>query len=77
MEPFEHFTVPATWGPGYAKLSKPVPYCADYADIELAAALAARLVDPALSGDADGLVWSHQNLAWGPTPSAPRAYPAP
>jgi hypothetical protein len=64
MEPFDHFTVPTTWGAGYAKLSKPVPYCADYRTVELASNLVTRLIDPALSGDADGKTWSHQSLAW-------------
>lgn len=71
MEPFEHFTVPPTWGPGYTKLSRPVPYCTAYHTVELAATLVARLVDPALVGDADGLVWSHQQRAWEPASSAP------
>jgi hypothetical protein len=77
MGPFDHFTVPAMWGPGYAKLAKPVPYCADYAGVDLAAALVARLIDPALAGDADGMVWSQAELAWSPSRSVPRAYPAP
>lgn len=64
MEPFDHFTVPTTWGAGYAKLSKPVPYCADYRTVELASDLVTRLIDPALSGDADGKTWSHESLAW-------------
>jgi hypothetical protein len=76
MEPFDHFTVPSTWGPGYTKLSKTVPYCADYPTVDLAAALVAQLVDPALVGDADGMLWDHSELAWRPTPSVPRVYPA-
>ncbi|MGK2876679.1 MAG: nucleotidyl transferase AbiEii/AbiGii toxin family protein [Nocardioides sp.] len=76
MEPFEHFTIPSTWGPGYSKLSKPVPYCAGYPTVDLAAELVARLVDPALSSAVDGLTWSHEELDWGPTSSVPRAYPA-
>ncbi len=76
METFDHLTVPPTWGPGYTKLSKPVPYCAAYPTAELAATLAVRLIDPTLSGEADGLVWSHQELAWGPIPSVPSAFPA-
>lgn len=76
MEPFGHFAVPSTWGPGYAKLAKPVPYCANYPTVDLAATLVARLIDPALAGDADGMAWSHAELAWSPSPSVPRAYPA-
>lgn len=76
MEPFEHFTVPSTWGPGYTKLTKSVSYCADYPNVDLAAALFAQLVDPALVGDADGMAWDHTELAWRPSSSVPRAYPA-
>lgn len=64
MEPLEHFVVPSTWGPGYTKLSKPVPYCAEYPTVDLAATLVARLVDPVLVGEADGMVWSHSELTW-------------
>jgi len=56
--------VPATWGARYAKLSKPVPHCADYRTVDLAADLATRLIDPALSGDAGGKTWSHETLSW-------------
>lgn len=76
MEPFEHFTVPSTWGPGYTKLAKPVRYCADYLTVALAAELVATMVDPALVGDADSRVWDHSELAWSPSSSVPRAYPA-
>ena len=64
MKPFDHFVVPSTWGPGYTKLSKPVPYCAGYPSVVLAATLVARLVDPALAGEAEGMVWSHTELTW-------------
>ncbi len=64
METFDHFAVPTTWGAGYAKLSKPVPYCADYRTVDLAAELVTRLIDPALSRDADGKTWSHESLSW-------------
>jgi len=64
LEPFGAFTVPATWGPRYAKLSKPVPHCADYRTVDLAAGLARRLIDPALTGDANGRTWSHDSLTW-------------
>lgn len=64
MEPFEHFTVPSTWGVGYAKLSKSVPYCADYRIVELATELVTHLIDPALTGNADGKTWSHEALEW-------------
>jgi hypothetical protein len=32
--------------------------------VGLAADLAKRLIDPALSGDADGKTWSHETLSW-------------
>lgn len=64
MEPFDHFTVPPTWGAGYAKLCKPVPYCADYRTVELASELVTRLIDPALSGEADDKTWFHESPGW-------------
>jgi hypothetical protein len=64
MEPFHHFAVPSSWGAGYAKLSRAVPYCADYRTVDLAAALVGRLIDPALSGEANEMTWSHEDLAW-------------
>lgn len=64
MEPFDRFAVPSAWGAGYAKLSKPVPHCADYRTVDVAAALVTRLINPALSGDADGRTWSHESLDW-------------
>lgn len=64
MEPFERFVVPFTWGSGYAKQSKPIPHCADYRTVELAAGLASRLIDPALSGEARGKTWSADELRW-------------
>jgi hypothetical protein len=76
MEPFDHFTVPPTWGPGYTKLSKPVPYCSAYPTVELATALAARLVDPALVANADSMIWDHSELAWRPLRRVARASPA-
>lgn len=64
MKPFDSFEVPSAWGAGYAKLSKPVPHCAGYRTVGFAADLAKRLIDPALSGDADGRTWSHETLSW-------------
>ena len=64
MEPLRRFTVPASWGVGYAKLSKPVPYCAGHRTVERAGELVARLIDPALSGAADQRTWAHEKLAW-------------
>jgi hypothetical protein len=64
MPPFDRFLVPTSWGPGYAKLSRPVRYCVDYPTVSLATALVCRFVDPALAGQAGGLTWSHERLAW-------------
>ncbi|MEI2825338.1 MAG: nucleotidyl transferase AbiEii/AbiGii toxin family protein [Dermatophilaceae bacterium] len=77
MEPFDHFAAPSSWARGYARLAKPVPSCADYASVDSAAALVARLIDPALSGDADDMAWDHSELDWSAKTSVPKAYPAP
>lgn len=63
MEPLDHFVVPSTSGPGYTKLSKPVPYCTKCPTV-LVVTLVARLIDPVLVGEADGMVWSHSELTW-------------
>lgn len=65
MEPLVHFTAPPSWGTGYARLSRSVPHCAGYRTVELASDLVRRLIDPALSGDAAGKMWSHKSLQWG------------
>lgn len=64
MAPLDRFTVPSSWGGGYAKLSKSVPYCLDYRTVDLAGDLVTRLIDPALSGEAVGKTWSHDALGW-------------
>lgn len=64
MAPFDRFAVPTTWGIGYAKLSRSVPYCAGYHSIDLARDLVTRLVDPALQGRAVDKTWRHRNLEW-------------
>ncbi|GAA3599660.1 hypothetical protein GCM10022198_24950 [Klugiella xanthotipulae] len=64
MEPFERFVVPATWGTGYMRQSKPVPHCADYSTVELAAEVASRLIDPALVGEVHGKIWSAGLRRW-------------
>lgn len=64
MTPISQFTVPSTWGATYAKLAKPIPYCADFPTVELASELVARFIDPALDGAANGKTWSHQHLDW-------------
>lgn len=64
MEPFSRFAVPASWGAGYARLSRPVPHCTDHRTVDRASTLVARLIDPALSGIADGRTWSYSALDW-------------
>jgi hypothetical protein len=64
IDPFGAFTVPTAWGLAYSRLSKQVPHCADYPTVELASALAKRLIDPALAGETDGRTWSHTSLRW-------------
>lgn len=77
MDPFDGFAVPSSWGRGYARLAKPVPYCANFANVDSAAVLVARLIDPALSGDADGRVWDHSELAWSASTDVRKAHWAP
>ncbi len=64
MEPFITFEVPTTWGPGYAKLSRPVPHCLGYRTVGLAAELASQLIDPILTGQAGGKIWAHTERRW-------------
>ncbi|RJS46702.1 nucleotidyl transferase AbiEii/AbiGii toxin family protein [Nocardioides cavernaquae] len=60
----DRFVRPQAWGRGYAKLSKTVPYCADHPTVDLAGALVSRLIDPVLTGAANGRAWSAEDLAW-------------
>lgn len=64
LELGRRFIVPETWGVGYAKLTKTVPYCAAYPTVALAGALVSRLIDPALTFEAGGKFWSPEDLAW-------------
>lgn len=64
MEPFKRFVVPSTWGIGYVKQSKTVPFCVDFLTVELARVLAARLINPALEGKVRGKFWSSSALEW-------------
>lgn len=64
MRPIEHFVVPSNWGTGYVKLGRPVPYCAAFRTVDLASSLVARLIDPALSGEAEGKIWRYEQLRW-------------
>jgi len=64
MKPFSRFVVPSTWGSGYARLSRSVPYCADHRTVDLATNLVTHFIDPALCGDADRMTWSPGSLTW-------------
>lgn len=64
LEPFASFVLPPSWGRGYARLARSVPYCAGYRTVELAGELVTRLIDPALSGASDGRTWDSAQLEW-------------
>lgn len=64
MEPFDHFAVPSDWGRRYAKLAKPVPYCADYSTVDLARDLVTRFINPSLDGGAAGKTWAPETRSW-------------
>lgn len=64
MAPFTEFFVPSDWGPGYAKLSRPVPHCANYRDVKAATKLVSRLVNPAINGEASRKHWSQKVQSW-------------
>jgi hypothetical protein len=58
------FDTPANWGARYAKLASKVPACADFPTVELARELMLTFLDPVLRGEASGLTWSPESLAW-------------
>ncbi|MDA8101844.1 MAG: nucleotidyl transferase AbiEii/AbiGii toxin family protein [Nitrospiraceae bacterium] len=62
--PLDGFATPASWGVGYAELSKSVTHCHGYPTAKAATELLTRLIDPALSGVVDQQTWAHQNLDW-------------
>lgn len=64
LSPFTELTIPSTWGRAYSSQAKDVPYCADYRSVELASQLMRTFIDPVLRGDASGLNWSPESLAW-------------
>lgn len=61
---FTELAVPTTWGRSYSQDARAVPYCADYRTVELASALMQVFIDPVLRGEATGLTWSPESLAW-------------
>lgn len=75
LEPFDHIDIPEDWRRTYPETAKGVPTAETYTAIT-AAKLVAAFIDPALTGDAHDVLWDHSKLAWRPTPSVPRAYPA-
>lgn len=60
----DRFMVPVDWGRGYSRLAARVPACAGYRPVADASELAARLIDPALSGASRGRTWLHQTSGW-------------
>lgn len=64
MGPIDRFAIPPTWGAGYAKLSRSVPYCARYRTVGSASNLISELVDPVLAGNSLGKTWSKEDLSW-------------
>lgn len=64
MEPFDRFLIPSTWGTGYVKLSKSVPYCAHYRTVAAASELMGAFIDPAMDGTANERLWSPDDRAW-------------
>lgn len=64
METFTNFVVPKNWGDGYARQSRQVPHCENFRKVEQAAELAAKLINPALDGNANGKKWSPVTLTW-------------
>lgn len=64
LPPFTELTVPSAWGRAYAKEAKDVPYCADHRTLELASVLMRAFIDPVLRGEASGLTWSPESIAW-------------
>lgn len=64
MERLGHFSVPGTWGRSYRMQARRVPYCAEYAAVDEARDLIAHLIDPVLTGDADGMTWSWTDRKW-------------
>lgn len=73
---FEHLDIPADWDRTYPGTAEGVPTAEPYTTAE-AGDLVATFVDPALTEGSDAASWDPERLAWGPTPSVPRAYPAP
>lgn len=64
QQAYSHIVIPDSWGRRYADMAKTVPYCSDYATVELAAGLVMRFIEPALDGNVDGKTWSHEHLDW-------------
>lgn len=64
----EAFSIPDSWGrellKGYQKLAKEARLPKACFDVEYARGMVARCLDPALSGDCVGRVWSPERLRW-------------
>lgn len=64
MAPFREFLLPSAWGSGYAKLSTPVPHCAEYRTVDSAGQLLSQLLNPVFEGRVEGRIWSREARAW-------------
>ena len=67
---FNHVDIPESWTHTYPDTASGVPTAETYT-AETAAELVAAFIDPALSKSSNAAVWSHEELAWRPTPSVP------
>ncbi|WP_270264339.1 nucleotidyl transferase AbiEii/AbiGii toxin family protein [Kocuria marina] len=63
IQPFEHFTVPPTWGPQYAPMARKLPALENYRDVEQAVELMHLFIDPILTMNASGQ-WSPHERRW-------------
>lgn len=64
MDPITSFAIPSSWGPGYAKLARRVPYLETYATSTAAAELVAAFLAPVLIEGANPATWNPQELRW-------------
>jgi hypothetical protein len=64
MPSFGHFFAPASWGPSYQTLARPIPRLRGVHRFDAAKALVASLIDPALDGSASGQTWRAATRNW-------------
>ncbi|MFT4186465.1 MAG: nucleotidyl transferase AbiEii/AbiGii toxin family protein [Micrococcaceae bacterium] len=58
------FEIPPTWGAGYKKFSKTVPYCKNYKTIEEAKELIETFINPVLQNKVGSKNWLYEILGW-------------